>query len=99
MTKKILMLLFAVVLTLAIAGQAFAQEQTNDQAQTKAEASSSDKWSNTVNLGPNVNSTAFDGAPALSRNAKTLYFFSERTDVPHYGKRDLYMITRTKLRD
>jgi hypothetical protein len=62
-------------------------------------ANTSDKWSNPVNLGPNVNSTAFDGAPALSWNATTLYFFSERTDVPHYGKRDLYMITRTKLRD
>jgi hypothetical protein len=58
-----------------------------------------DRWPNPVNLGPNVNSTAFDGAPALSWNAKTLYFFSERTDLPHYGKRDLYMITRTKLGD
>ncbi len=35
MTKRILMLLFAGVLALAIAGQAFAQEQTNEQAQTK----------------------------------------------------------------
>jgi hypothetical protein len=61
-------------------------------------ASTSDKWSTPVNLGPTVNSTAFDGAPALSWDAKTLYFFSERTDLPHFGKRDLYMITRTKLR-
>ena len=43
-----------------------------------------------------VNSTAFDGAPALSWDAQTLYFFSERTDLPHYGKRDLYMTSRTK---
>ena len=35
MTKKILMLLSAGVLVLAIAGQAFAQEQSTEQAQTK----------------------------------------------------------------
>jgi protein involved in sex pheromone biosynthesis len=35
MTKRILMKLFAVVLTLAITGQAFAQEQASDQVQTK----------------------------------------------------------------
>jgi hypothetical protein len=56
------------------------------------------RWSNPVNLGPLVNSTAFDGSPALSWDAKTLYFFSERTDVQHYSKRDLYMVTCTKLR-
>jgi hypothetical protein len=57
-----------------------------------------DRWSTPVNLGPLVNSTAFDGSPALSWDAKTLYFFSERTDVQHFGKRDLYMVTRTRLR-
>ena len=62
-------------------------------------ATTADKWSTPVNLGPIVNSTAFDGAPALSRDATTLYFFSERTDVVHYGKRDLYVTTRTKLHD
>ena len=56
-----------------------------------------DKWSTPVDLGPIVNSTAFDGAPALSWDGTTLYFFSERTDVTHYGKRDLYVTTRTKL--
>jgi hypothetical protein len=60
-------------------------------------ATTADKWSTPVNLGPVVNSTAFDGAPALSWDATTLYFFSERTDVTHYGKRDLYVTTRTKL--
>jgi len=60
-------------------------------------ATTADKWSTPVNLGPVVNSAAFDGAPALSWDGTTLYFFSERTDVPHYGKRDLYVITRTKL--
>jgi hypothetical protein len=60
-------------------------------------ATTADKWSTPANLGPVVNSTAFDGAPALSWDATTLYFFSERTDVTHYGKRDLYVTTRTKL--
>jgi hypothetical protein len=59
---------------------------------------SADKWSTPV-LGAVVNSPAFDGAPALSWDATTLYFFSERTDVTHYGKRDLYVTTRTKLPD
>jgi hypothetical protein len=58
-----------------------------------------DKWSTPVNLGPLVNSTAFDGAPALSWDGTTLYFFSERTNVPHYGLRDLYVSTRHKLSD
>lgn len=62
-------------------------------------ASTAEKWSTPVNLGPIVNSTAFDGAPGLSWDGTTLYFFSERTDVTHYGKRDLYETTRTKLPD
>jgi Tol biopolymer transport system component len=60
-------------------------------------ASTALPWSTPVNLGPLVNSTAFDGAPALSRDGTTLYFFSERTDVQHFGKRDLYVTTRHKL--
>jgi hypothetical protein len=57
-----------------------------------------DSWSTPVNLGALVNFTAFDGSPALSRDARTLYFFSEGTDVQHFGKRDLCMVTRTRLR-
>jgi hypothetical protein len=55
-----------------------------------------DLWRTPVNLGPVVNSTAFDGAPALSFDGMTLYFFSERAGG--FGKRDLYMTTRTRLR-
>jgi hypothetical protein len=58
--------------------------------------STEDPWSTPVNLGPVVNSTAFDGAPALSWDGTTLYFFSERAGG--IGKRDLYLTTRTKLR-
>src|SRR5436189_6474410 len=39
--------------------------------------------------------TAFDGAPALSFDGTTLYFFSERAGG--FGKRDLYVTTRTRL--
>ena len=59
-------------------------------------ATTLDSWSTPVNLGPTVNSMAFDGAPALSFDGTTLYFFSERTGG--FGKRDLYVTTRTRLR-
>jgi hypothetical protein len=59
-------------------------------------ATTLDPWSTPVNLGPTVNSTAFDGAPALSFDGTTLYFFSEQAGG--FGKRDLYVTTRTRLR-
>src|SRR5438034_7460305 len=58
-------------------------------------ATTLDPWSTPVNLGPTVNSTAFDGAPALSFDGTTLYFFSER--LGGLGKRDLYVTTRARL--
>lgn len=48
--------------------------------------------------GPLLNSSAFDGAPALSWDGTELYFFSTRTDLPGFaGGRDLYVSKRTKL--
>ena len=66
-------------------------------------ATTSDVWSPPVNLdlvnqrlgGPAINSAAFDGAPALSFDGTTLYFFSERPGG--FGKRDLYLTTRARL--
>ncbi|HLQ59326.1 MAG TPA: hypothetical protein VK113_07415, partial [Gemmatimonadales bacterium] len=67
-------------------------------------ASTLDPWSPPVNLDaenialgrpPVVNSTSFDGAPALSFDGTTLYFFSERPGG--FGKRDLYVTTRARL--
>jgi WD40 repeat protein len=63
-------------------------------------ATTSDVWSPPVNLnlvnqrlgGPPINGPAFDGAPALSFDGTTLYFFSERPGG--FGKRDLYVTTR-----
>lgn len=66
-------------------------------------ATTSDVWSPPVNLdlvnqrlgGPAINGAAFDGAPALSFDGTTLYFFSDRPGG--FGKRDLYMTTRARL--
>ena len=55
----------------------------------------SDPWSLPVNLGAGVNTIAFDGAPALSFDGTTLYFFSARAGGA--GGNDLYVTTRTHL--
>lgn len=53
-------------------------------------------WSTPVNLGSVINSTANDGAPALSRDGLTLYFYSDR--VGGEGATDLYVATRRRIR-
>ena len=58
-----------------------------------------DPWSPPVNLGPTVNYPGpVTGAPALSWDGTTLYFYSTRTDVG-FGGRDLYVTSRKKLGD
>jgi len=65
--------------------------------------STSDPWSTPVNLntanaalgGGPINSTAFDGAPALSSDGTTLYFFSQRPGG--VGANDLYVTTRSRV--
>ena len=52
-------------------------------------------WSSPINLGA-VNTTAADGAPALSPDGLTLFFYSNRPGG--FGGNDLYMTTREKLR-
>src|SRR5690348_1262557 len=64
--------------------------------------STSDAWGTPVNAGHIINSSSFDGAPALSFDGRSLYFFSERTGrdangVMPFGLRDLYVSTRTRL--
>src|SRR5436190_14317335 len=59
-------------------------------------ASTLDPWSTPVNLGAVVNTTAFDGGPALSFDGTTLYFHSNRPGGA--GGNDLYVTTRTRLR-
>ena len=56
-----------------------------------------DPWGTPVDLGPVVNSTAVDGGPALSFDGTTLYFHSSRPGG--FGGNDLYMMTRSRLRE
>ncbi len=58
--------------------------------------STSDPWSTPVNLGPAVNSTSNDQRAAISWDATTMIFFSNRPGG--LGLADLYETTRTKLR-
>ena len=55
----------------------------------------SDPWSTPVNLGPGVNTAGFDGAPSLSFDGTTLYFFSDRPGGS--GGNDLYVTTRARI--
>jgi WD40-like Beta Propeller Repeat len=55
--------------------------------------SDGDPWTAPANLGPTVNTAAFDGAPALSFDGTTLYFYSNRPGGS--GNNDLYCTTRT----
>jgi hypothetical protein len=58
-------------------------------------ATTLDAWSTPVNVGPPVDTTFFDGAPALSSDGETLIFYSNRPGG--FGANDLYMSTRHKL--
>lgn len=53
-------------------------------------------WSVPENLGTIVNSTAIDAAPALSREGRSLFFYSNRPGGS--GAFDLYVSTRTKAK-
>lgn len=46
-------------------------------------------WSEPINLGPAVNSTFNDGAPAVSKDGRSLYFASNRAG--QFGGNDLYV--------
>ncbi|RYF88132.1 MAG: flagellar motor protein MotB, partial [Chitinophagaceae bacterium] len=50
------------------------------------------KWSNPVNLGPTVNTTADEGCPFIHADNKTLYFNSNGHDG--YGLTDLFLTRR-----
>jgi Tol biopolymer transport system component len=48
-------------------------------------------WSEPINLGPTVNSTAMDRAPAISKDGLSLYFASNRLG---FGGEDIYVSQR-----
>jgi Tol biopolymer transport system component len=49
-------------------------------------------WSTPINLGPTVNSTSMDRAPAISKGGLSLYFASSRPDG--FGMEDIYVSQR-----
>jgi WD40-like Beta Propeller Repeat len=51
------------------------------------------EWSTPINLGPTVNSTAMDRAPAVSKDGLSLYFSSTRL-VGGFGMEDIYVSQR-----
>lgn len=61
-----------------------------------ARDSTSEAWSQPVNLGASVNTSANEGAPALSFGGTTLYFYSTRAGG--FGGNDLYVTTRGKIK-
>jgi len=60
-------------------------------------ATTDDKWSQAVNLGPIINSSARDAGPDISSDGLSLYFNSNRAGG--YGNYDLYVTTRKTLLD
>lgn len=50
-----------------------------------------DEWTAPKNLGPNVNTAAWESQPSLSADGRTLYFVSERRGG--IGRRDIYIST------
>ena len=62
-------------------------------------ASTSDPWSTPVNVGPLINTNRHDGHPALSFDGTTLYFFSAQRPGNVTPLFDIWVSTRTKLKD
>lgn len=52
------------------------------------------RWTPPVNMGPTVNTRAWDSQPSLSANGRTLYFASERAGGK--GKRDLWVAKKSE---
>lgn len=82
LTMMILVLSF-LVKTYAQNGQGTASQKFTD-------------WSTPVNLGPTINSTANEVAPALSRDGRSLYFTSTRSG---FGGEDIWVSRRTSRND
>ena len=55
---------------------------------------SSQRWSTPINPGAPLNSAADDGSPALTRDGRTLYFFSTRAGG--LGGRDIWVTERSR---
>ena len=62
--------------------------------------SAQDPWEEPVNLGPTVNSWAYDNHPSISADGLSLYFDSRRPNASgNLGNNDLYVTKRASLAD
>src|SRR5688572_16016979 len=57
-----------------------------------AELRSDSTWGNVLNLGPNINTHAWDSQPSLSHSGDTLFFASDR--IGGFGYSDIYYSVR-----
>jgi len=62
-------------------------------------ATVSDPWSTSVNLGPIVNHSGFDGHPCISPDGLTLFISSSSTRPGGYGSWDIWMSRRATRDD
>ena len=53
-----------------------------------------DEWSIPINIGPEINSSAWESQPSLSADGRMLYFVSDRRDG--IGGRDIYFSRKTE---
>lgn len=60
-------------------------------------ATTQDEWTRPVNLGPQVNSSAFEGCPAISDDGLELYFWSSRAGSS--GTYDIWVSRRAMRQD
>lgn len=75
----------------------FSNRPGNNDIYSASRSSTADSWSNPVNLGPAVNSTASETRPSLSWDGTTLYFGSNRAGSEG-GSSDHYVTTRPRHR-
>lgn len=59
-----------------------------------AELKSDSTWGNVRNLGPEINTTAWDSQPSLSHSGDTLFFASDR--LGGFGMSDIYFTVKDK---
>ncbi len=60
-------------------------------------ATKDDPWGTPENLGPTVNSSAWDGGPIISADGLALFFWSKRSGG--YGSNDIWVTTREAIHE
>ena len=77
----------------------FSNRGGNNDIWVTTRESIDDPWSPPTKLGEQVNTASSDITPHLSPDGLTLFFASNRPGPDACGSEDLYMTTRTKLKD